>query len=80
MTSTDLGRHVTVSRSPRSAHYDPVWLVDNMMGPCSVWRTEALTDVMPLAPVTTSWTWAVARRCRRSSLPARRLLSNRFFS
>ena len=26
-----------------------MWLVDNMMGPCSVWLTEALTDVMPLA-------------------------------
>ena len=49
MTSADLGRRLTVSRYPRSAHYDPVWLVDNMMGPCSVWLTEALTDVMPLA-------------------------------
>ena len=35
---------------PRSSAYDPVWLMTNMMGPCSVWLTEALTADVALAP------------------------------
>ena len=37
-----------MSRYPQSPRYDAVWLVENMMGPCSVWLIEALTHVMPL--------------------------------
>jgi cyclopropane fatty-acyl-phospholipid synthase-like methyltransferase len=46
--AAELGRRLTISRYPRSARYDPVWMVENMMGPTSVWLIEALTDVMPL--------------------------------
>jgi SAM-dependent methyltransferase len=48
MDGAELGRRLSISRYPRSACYDPAWIVENMMGPCSVWLTEALTDVMPL--------------------------------
>ena len=44
----ELARRLTVAQYPRSSRYDAVWLVENMMGPCSVWLAEALTDVMPL--------------------------------
>jgi SAM-dependent methyltransferase len=46
----ELARRLSVSRYPRSSRYDAVWLVENMMGPCSVWLAEALTNVMPLLP------------------------------
>jgi len=48
MDAVELGRRLARARYPRSSRYDPVWLVENMMGPCSVWLAEALTDVMPL--------------------------------
>lgn len=35
---------------PRSVAYDPVWLMNNMMGPCSVWLTEALTADLAMQP------------------------------
>ena len=37
------------SLSPRSAAQDPVWLLENMMGPCSVWLTESLVSRLMLA-------------------------------
>ncbi len=33
---------------PRSAGYDPAWVIENMMGPHPLWLVEALTQVMPL--------------------------------
>ena len=44
----ELARRLNISRYPCSARYDPVWMIDNMMGPSSLWLTEALTEVMPL--------------------------------
>ena len=38
------------SSFPRSSAYDAVWLMTNMMGPCSVWLTEALADDLSLSP------------------------------
>jgi SAM-dependent methyltransferase len=35
-------------RYPRSSRYDAGWHIENMMGPSSLWLTEALTNVMPL--------------------------------
>ncbi|MFC4455125.1 SAM-dependent methyltransferase [Deinococcus sonorensis] len=35
---------------PRSAHYDPVWVLSNLMGPNVLWLTEALTHSMSLKP------------------------------
>ena len=33
---------------PRSNGYDPVWILDNLMGPNVLWLTEALTKVINL--------------------------------
>jgi hypothetical protein len=38
-----------MERYPRSAAYDPQWVVDNLMGPPTV-VGEALMHVMPLQP------------------------------
>lgn len=43
-----LRRMLTNDRYPRSATYDPQWVVDNLMGPHPLWKAEALTQVMPL--------------------------------
>lgn len=41
---------LTRAAYPKSSGYDPVWLMSNMMGPCSVWLTEALTAHLTLEP------------------------------
>ena len=35
---------------PRSAEYDPEWVLESMMGPNVLWQTEALCEVLPLEP------------------------------
>ncbi|HZQ35646.1 MAG TPA: methyltransferase domain-containing protein [Dehalococcoidia bacterium] len=45
-----LRRMLTLERYPRSAGYDPRWVIDNLMGPNVLWLTEALTDAMRLTP------------------------------
>lgn len=35
---------------PRSAGYDPEWMLGNLMGPNAVWLAEALSQVMDLRP------------------------------
>jgi len=35
---------------PRSANYDPDWVLDNMMGPNALWLTESLAESMELSP------------------------------
>ena len=35
---------------PRSANYDPDWVLDNMMGPNALWLTESLAGCMDLKP------------------------------
>lgn len=35
---------------PRSSGYDPVWVMENLMGPNVLWLTEALSQVMALRP------------------------------
>jgi SAM-dependent methyltransferase len=49
-TEEILRQALTVDRYPRSAGYDPRWVVDNLMGPHALWSTEALTHVMALEP------------------------------
>ncbi len=47
----DALRHaLTLDRYPRSAAYDPRWVIEHMMGPNVLWLTEALTEALPLAP------------------------------
>ncbi len=35
---------------PRSAAYDPDWVLENMMGPNALWLTESLAGCMSLSP------------------------------
>ena len=35
---------------PRTAQYDPAWVVENQMGPNALWLSEALGQVMELKP------------------------------
>jgi ubiquinone/menaquinone biosynthesis C-methylase UbiE len=35
---------------PRSAKYDPDWMMDNQMGPNALWLMEWLCEALPLAP------------------------------
>jgi SAM-dependent methyltransferase len=50
MDDRELRELLTRESFLRSAAYDPEWLLDNMMGPCSVWLAETLTQAMPLEP------------------------------
>ena len=48
--SDNLSSRLTLERYPRSAVYDPRWVLDNLMGPNVLWLAEALLEVMPLEP------------------------------
>lgn len=50
MTKDELRQELTVEQFPRSAKYDPEWMIKNEMGPSSVWMTEFLTQKMDLKP------------------------------
>ncbi len=45
-----LKARLTLEQFPRSAAYDPVWMLENLMGPNAVWLAEALSQVMRLEP------------------------------
>ncbi len=45
-----LQARMTLPQFPRSAKYDPQWMLDNEMGPNAVWLTEWLCEVMDLKP------------------------------
>ncbi|HEX8628472.1 MAG TPA: methyltransferase domain-containing protein [Catenuloplanes sp.] len=49
MTS-DLARRLTRERFPRSAGYEPQWLIDNWMGPQPLWLLEWLWPALDLPP------------------------------
>ena len=49
-TQEELKSHLTLEEFPRSAKYDPQWIIDNMMGPNVIWLAESLTQVMALEP------------------------------
>lgn len=50
ISADDLARRLTLPEFPRSAGYDPKWMLDNAMGPNPVWLAEALTARMRLEP------------------------------
>ena len=50
MDTTDLATRLRRDRFPRSNGYDPVWIVDNMMGPHPLWLMEHLTDIVAPRP------------------------------
>jgi methylase of polypeptide subunit release factors len=37
---------------PRSARYDPLWMLENLMGPNPLWLAESLSQIMELEPDT----------------------------
>jgi cyclopropane fatty-acyl-phospholipid synthase-like methyltransferase len=45
-----LAERLTLPRYPRSAAYDPAWVMANVMGPQPLWLTEWLTGAMRLEP------------------------------
>ena len=49
-TQEELKSLLTLEELPRSAKYDPQWIIDHMMGPNVVWLAESLTQVMTLEP------------------------------
>lgn len=48
----ELAALLTIDAFPRSASYDPVWMLENLMGPNAVWLAEALSQVMDFQPGT----------------------------
>ena len=46
----ELAEAFRLDEFPRSAKYDPGWVIENMMGPSVLWLTESLTQVMDLEP------------------------------
>jgi cyclopropane fatty-acyl-phospholipid synthase-like methyltransferase len=46
----ELAKLLTIEQFPRSASYDPDWVIENLMGPNVLWLAEALTQVMRLKP------------------------------
>jgi len=39
-----------LNRFPRSAKYEPEWVIENAMGPNPLWLTEFLCEEMELRP------------------------------
>ena len=51
-TKAELAAQLVIEAFPRSASYDPEWMLDTMMGPNAVWLAEALSQVMDFQPDT----------------------------
>jgi cyclopropane fatty-acyl-phospholipid synthase-like methyltransferase len=46
----DLVARLSLDQFPRSARYDPGWVMKNLMGPNVLWLAEAMSQVMTLEP------------------------------
>ncbi len=47
-TPQDLAAALTIDAFPRSATYDPDWMLENLMGPNALWLVDAITaDTVP---------------------------------
>jgi cyclopropane fatty-acyl-phospholipid synthase-like methyltransferase len=49
-TKTELAEALKLDQFPRSATYDPEWVIENQIGPNVLWLTEFLSQVMKLEP------------------------------
>lgn len=49
-TNPELAARLALPEYPRSASYDAVWVLENLMGPNALWLAEALSQVMDLQP------------------------------
>jgi SAM-dependent methyltransferase len=47
-TKAELTAMLTIEDFPRSASYDPLWMLENLMGPNALWLAESLSQVMEL--------------------------------
>jgi SAM-dependent methyltransferase len=47
-TKAELTSMLTVEDFPRSASYDPIWVLENLMGPNVLWLAESLSQVIDL--------------------------------
>src|SRR6184192_887828 len=43
---------LTRDEFPRSARYDPLWVLENLMGPNPLWLAESLIQVMEFESIT----------------------------
>jgi cyclopropane fatty-acyl-phospholipid synthase-like methyltransferase len=50
MNPHELARRLHLERYPRSNRYDPVWVLEHMMGPNPLWLMEHLTNRLALEP------------------------------
>lgn len=48
--ASDLAAALTLEDFPRSASYDPAWILANLMGPNAIWLAESLAGQMELRP------------------------------
>ncbi len=49
-TKEELAEAFKPEEFPRSAKYDPGWVIENLMGPNVLWLTESLSQVIQLEP------------------------------
>jgi SAM-dependent methyltransferase len=49
-TKAELVEQLRIDAFPRSASYDPLWVLENLMGPNPIWLAEALSQVMEFKP------------------------------
>jgi cyclopropane fatty-acyl-phospholipid synthase-like methyltransferase len=49
-TKHNLIEMMTVEGYPRSSNYEPMWVLENQMGPNVLWLTESLANLMDLWP------------------------------
>lgn len=47
-TKAELTELLRIAEFPRSASYDPMWMLENLMGPNAIWLAESLSQVMSL--------------------------------
>lgn len=50
LSKAELTERLRLPQFPRSAEYDPQWVLDNQMGPNVLWLTEWLCECMDLKP------------------------------
>ncbi len=50
VTNAELAAALRNDRYPRTARYDPEWIVANLMGPHPLWLAEALASVITIKP------------------------------
>ena len=51
-STAEVAARLTRDEFPRSARYDPLWMLENLMGPNPLWLAESLSQIMDLEPDT----------------------------